>query len=81
VGDHNRAKLKKEASFIFLKAYFFLGKYEHKKNFGDIILTIQMLHFGTDRGNFSSIVNRGDIVLRHLLLENWDASKSFYTFI
>ncbi|XP_060552427.1 mucolipin-3-like [Ruditapes philippinarum] len=33
-----------------------------------------MIHFGNDRGNFSSVVNRGDLVLRHLLLENWDAS-------
>ncbi|XP_060580133.1 mucolipin-3-like isoform X3 [Ruditapes philippinarum] len=38
------------------------------------LLTTQMIHFGNDRGNFSSVVNRGGLVLRHLLLEHWDAS-------
>ncbi|XP_060552426.1 mucolipin-3-like [Ruditapes philippinarum] len=38
------------------------------------LLTNQMIYFGNDRGNFSSVVNRGDLALRHLLLENWDAS-------
>ncbi|XP_045169051.2 uncharacterized protein LOC123531835 isoform X2 [Mercenaria mercenaria] len=38
------------------------------------LLTTQMFHFGYDRGNFSSSVNRGHLTLRHLLLEHWDAS-------
>lgn len=38
------------------------------------LLTSQMFQFGNDRGNFSSVVNRGHLVLRHLLLKNWDAS-------
>ena len=32
-----------------------------------------MFTFGNDRGNFSDIVNRGDLTLRHLLLKEWDA--------
>ncbi|XP_060570279.1 mucolipin-3-like [Ruditapes philippinarum] len=38
------------------------------------LITHQMFHFADDRGKFSSVVNRGDLVLRHLLLEHWDAS-------
>ncbi|XP_053409003.1 mucolipin-3-like isoform X2 [Mercenaria mercenaria] len=38
------------------------------------LLTTQMFQFGNDRGNFSSVVNRGHLTLRHLLLEHWDAS-------
>ncbi|XP_060556508.1 uncharacterized protein LOC132717122 [Ruditapes philippinarum] len=38
------------------------------------LFTTQIIKFGNDRGNFSSVVNRGNLVLRHLLLENWDAS-------
>ncbi|XP_060586632.1 uncharacterized protein LOC132742282 [Ruditapes philippinarum] len=38
------------------------------------LITSQLFKFGNDRGNFSSVVDRGHLVLRHLLLENWDAS-------
>ena len=32
-----------------------------------------MFTFGNDRSNFSDVVNRGDLTLRHLLLKEWDA--------
>lgn len=38
------------------------------------LLTAQMIKFGHDRGNFSSVVNRGHITLKHLLVKGWDAS-------
>ena len=34
----------------------------------------QMFTFGNDRSNFSDVVNRGELTLRHLLLKDWDAS-------
>lgn len=37
-------------------------------------VTVQMFTFGNDRSNFSDVVNRGDLTLRHLLLKDWDAS-------
>jgi hypothetical protein len=36
---------------------------------------LQMFNFGYDHGNFSEVVNRGHLTLRHLLLKDWDACK------
>ena len=33
-----------------------------------------MFTFGNDRSNFSDVVNRGELTLRHLLLKDWDAN-------
>ncbi|KAL4227191.1 Mucolipin-2 [Mactra antiquata] len=38
------------------------------------LLTKQMLLYGNDRAKFNSIVHRGHLTLRHLLLKGWDAS-------
>ncbi|XP_060598500.1 uncharacterized protein LOC132752207, partial [Ruditapes philippinarum] len=39
-----------------------------------ILITSQLFSFGKDHGNFSDVVNRGHLTLRHLLLKDWDAS-------
>ena len=33
-----------------------------------------MFNFGYERGNFNSVVKRGHLTLKHLLLKDWDAS-------
>ncbi|XP_053392471.1 mucolipin-3-like isoform X2 [Mercenaria mercenaria] len=38
------------------------------------LITDQIFKFSYDRGNFSSVVNRGHLTLRHLLLQGWTAS-------
>ena len=35
---------------------------------------LQIFDFGHDRANFSSVVTRGHLAIRHLLQKGWDAS-------
>ena len=37
-------------------------------------ISFQMFKFGNERGDFNSVVKRGHLTLKHLLLKDWDAS-------
>ena len=39
-----------------------------------VTFALQIFDFGHDRANFSSVVTRGHLAIRHLLQKGWDAS-------
>ncbi|XP_052283100.1 mucolipin-3-like isoform X2 [Dreissena polymorpha] len=55
--------------FHLLPLFFFLM---HLVKVG--LITSQMFNFGNDRANFSNVVSRGHLALRHLFLKGWDAT-------